>query len=460
MDVLKLQTVVPGIDVFLHSPFLQKSGNIKYSGRESCPQLHRNSSDRRYIYTRTFCLFSSMRSLVLCCGMTLLLVANAAGLSLRSSLKNDACFMTHLDNCNDCITDGSHKCGFCWDGQRPKCASIVGDADMPYFHCKQWVKPNLLGRPTVCNRKPHATVNRLAPEEKKVSKIESKPIQKSDTVPVVTPPKKVEEPPVHKKLERNIETSEQNQTVKTKKPSAKQGETPVAPKAATKKKAEKVMSDPVMRQYLREVSNDVKVDVGGMHQDKIEYDRMIAGRQAKQYKGEPDWRVPIGERERRHIEAYKPEQIRVHYEHKEQVQARKDEIMKQSKLDKREKWEIQNRQIGISETGAAGSAINAGKILATERPDHTQFNAYLKEEDKHYAHLSGYKEHGVRMEHEHSRHPSRETEEDNVEQLAATPDELTRLTANYNMNQGLESSAAYKHSLQDRRQVKHGYWRR
>lgn len=220
------------------------------------------------------------------------------------------------------------------------------------------------------------------------------------------------------------------------------------------------MSDPVMRQYLREVSNDVKVDVGGMHQDKIEYDRMIAGRQAKQYKGEPDWRVPIGERERRHIEAYKPEQIRVHYEHKEQVQARKDEIMKQSKLDKREKWEIQNRQIGISETGAAGSAINAGKILATERPDHTQFNAYLKEEDKHYAHLSGYKEHGVRMEHEHSRHPSRETEEDNVEQLAATPDELTRLTANYNMNQGLESSAAYKHSLQDRRQVKHGYWRR
>ena len=74
--------------------------------------------------------------------------------------------------------------------------------------------------------------------------------------------------------------------------------------------------------------------------------------------------------------------------------------------------------------------------------------------------ILGYKEHGVRMEHEHSRHPSRETEEDNVEQLAATPDELTRLTANYNMNQGLESSAAYKHSLQDRRQVKHGYWRR
>lgn len=426
-----------------------------------------------------------MQSFVLCFAVALLLAAHVAASGLRSALRSDNCFMTHLNNCNDCIADGSHKCGFCWNGRHSVCATVVGDADFPGFHCDNWVKPNLPWRPTVCHRDHIATDSRLAAEKKKASPLENKQIKKSDTIPVVTPGKiqyskttvpgmvkRVKEIEVNKesplegngtavKIEEKAKKSNSPQKSSTPKPaSSKPSASKPSPSNHALKKPTKVMPEPVMNKYLREIANDVKYDTDGMQQDKIEYDKMNSERQTSKYQGQPDWRVPIGERERRHIAAYKPQQIKVHYAHKEEVQARKAEIMRENVLEKRKKWEIQDREVGISEDAAVSSPINTGQIVAGERPDHKQFNAYLKEEDEKNAHLSGYKVHGVRMEHEHSRHPNSETEEDSVEPLAATPDELRRITSDFNENQGLESSAAYKHSLQGRRVVKHGFWRR
>lgn len=385
------------------------------------------------------------------------LVGYAGGHGLRAQVGNDPCFNQYLDDCDACVSDGDHRCGFCFRGRNNNaCAMIVGDAEMPDFQCHDWVKPHLAGRPASCKIKHTEAKPRVVLKQKVITPLADTnppphgkdPVQVLNiSIPSHMPPKLVEAPEI--KINPKVPKVNLSVPAVDLKPVVVHTTATAAP--------EIVMDTPTMKKYIQELAGEEGEEASLLAQEKIEYDRLQALKEKTKYENVSDDRVPIGERERRHIEEHKEAQTEIHYWNKEQVQARKAYVQKLSQIDRNRKWQIQNREVMPTEEKAAVAKINADKLLPGERPTHTQFNDYLAEEDKNLEAVAATPKRGVRMQDEHFRHPEKKTAEDEIPAMAGSPAALAKLTSRFNDDNGHVSAANYKKEQVDRRK-NHGLW--
>ena len=377
---------------------------------------------------------------------------------LRNSLPSDDCFHDHLDNCESCIiatydktSTTSGRCGYCHSGiHGGKCASVYGDADMPGFQCDDWTKPNNANSgPTTCKRSHSTTVDHTAKiVEQKVElknakllvdhpqSIADQPVTDGKRVPAV---KLQTEPERQPKVQKETK----NETKKiVKKGTPKTVSTPNN-KKTTYATGPPAMSPPEIKNLLKDTIDDLGVDSGIMKHERIEWDKA----HEKEERAKEDSRNIDWEGIKRNMKGNQEIRTELHYLQKKENEDVSKRLKIKAIADNTLKSRIANRDISMTEHGAVNHPVNTEEILdKTTRPDHLQFNKYLKAKDKEFNGIVGSTNY-ARMHSEHSRYAANEVDDADTTPIGMTKSQLQEESNKYNDMEGHLSPGSYKQSI-------------
>ena len=377
---------------------------------------------------------------------------------LRNSLPADDCFHDHLDNCESCIiatydktSTTSGRCGYCHSGSNGgKCASVYGDADMPGFHCDDWTKPNHANSgPTTCKRSHSTTVDHTAKiVEQKVElrnwkllvdhpqSIPDQPVTDGKRVPAV---KLLTEPERQPKVQKETK----NETKKiVKKGTPKTVSTPNN-KKTTYATGPPAMSPPEIKNLLKDTIDDLGVNSGIMKHERIEWDKA----HEKEERAKEDSRNIDWEGIKRNMKGNQEIRTELHYLQKKENEGVTERLKIKTIADNTLKSRIANRDISMTEHGAVNHPVNTEEILdKTTRPDHLQFNKYLKAKDKEFNGIVGSTNY-ARVHSEHSRYAANEVDDADTTPIGMTKSQLQEESNKYNDMEGHLSPGSYKQSI-------------
>jgi hypothetical protein len=101
----------------------------------------------------------------------------------------------------------------------------------------------------------------------------------------------------------------------------------------------------------------------------------------------------------------------------------------------------------MTEHGAVNHPVNTEEILdKTTRPDHLQFNKYLKAKDKEFNGIVGSTNY-ARVHSEHSRYAANEVDDADTTPIGLTKSQLQQESNKYNDMEGHLSPGSYKQSI-------------
>ena len=370
----------------------------------------------------------------------------------------DDCFHDHLDNCESCIiatydktSTTSGRCGYCHSGRHGgKCAPVYGDADMPGFHCDDWTKPNNANSgPTTCKRSHSTTVDHTAKivEQKVESKnakllvdhpqsIADQPVTDGKRVPAVTLQTEPERQP-------KVQKETKNETKKiVKKGTPKTVSTPNN-KKTTYATGPPAMSPPEIKNLLKDTIDDLGVDSGIMKHERIEWDNA----HEKEERAKEDSRNIDWEGIKRNMKGNQEIRTELHYLQKKENEDVSKRLKIKAIADNTLKSRIANRDISMTEHGAVNHPVNTEEILdKTTRPDHLQFNKYLKAKDKEFNGIVGSTNY-ARVHSEHSRYAANEVDDADTTPIGMTKSQLQEESNKYNDMEGHLSPGSYKQSI-------------
>lgn len=392
-------------------------------------------------------------------------VDSTKGAYLRAT-GSDPCFQTHLDNCESCIVDGSSRCGYCHTSPTEgKCASVVGDANKPAFHCATWTKPNLPAAPTSCKRSTSHTADRVDHTPEKHAPPKHEPLKAvheeiiSDKTVRQSPSKvvnlAVREDPKPTTVGEKPNTHEKKETIVEKKPL-------ITPKTVSSRKipaatGAPAMSTDEMSHLTQDLIGELSVDQSTMQHEYVEW--VNAHKQDNKAK---DGRNINWEEIKKHMEGNKDKQAELHYLQKEENENIKRLVKRKNVAENTLKHRIADRDVRISEREAVNHKVNADDILdKNSRPDHVAFNKYLGEKDKELNSIVGSQTGNyARVSIEHSRHAANEVDDDNTTPIGMTKRELKFETNKFNDMEGHLSPNSYEHSIDPNEHNigQKGYW--
>ena len=377
---------------------------------------------------------------------------------LRNSLPADDCFHDHLDNCESCIiatydktSTTTGRCGYCHSGKNAgKCASVYGDADMPGFHCDDWTKPNHANSgPTTCKRSRSTTLDRTAKIVEQKVVVKSTNLLADHPQPVVDHPvtdgKRVPAVKLQTEPERQpkVQKETKNETKKiVKKGTPKTVSTPNN-KKTTYATGPPAMSPPEIKNLLKDTIDDLGVDSGIMKHERIEWDKA----HEKEERAKEDSRNIDWEGIKRNMKGNQEIRTELHYLQKKENEDVSKRLKIKAIADNTLKSRIANRDISMTEHGAVNHPVNTEEILdKTTRPDHLQFNKYLKAKDKEFNGIVGSTNY-ARMHSEHSRYAANEVDDADTTPIGMTKSQLQEESNKYNDMEGHLSPGSYKQSI-------------
>ena len=387
-------------------------------------------------------------------------VCCAVGGRLRASdsLQTDPCFATHLNKCGSCIVDGSGLCGYCHDGMG-KCASVVGDAHKPTFRCKDWTKPNLPFAPTTCARSKTATTERVKPEPVVQRSVVDTALKKEVREQVHDKDVNVSSPALDLNIvkEQPVKHKEKSKPVVYRKRIAQERvQRTVKPQQdSSNSTGVPAMNKPEMQHFMHDIVNSMGIDSEIMQHERIEWDN--AHRQDPHAR---DGRHIDWEALKKHNEGNQEKRTELHYLQKEENERVKELLQKRNTAENTLKHRIADRDIPLTENQAVNHPVNANDILdKSERPDHEQYNKYLREKDKELNRVVGASSY-ARLHAEHYRYKANEVDDDDTTPIAMTKKQLLETTNQYNDMEGHLNHASYTRSIDPAQHNfgQKGYW--